>query len=97
MRMLGHAIHDGAEYVPAELLAYWEKRNPVLCFEQKLLAEGVLDEDEVAEIIRRCEVEVTDAIEFAESSPWPDPATVTDGVYARDSVLKPLAQNCAEG
>ena len=29
MRMLGHAIHDGAEYVPAELLAEWEARDPI--------------------------------------------------------------------
>ena len=29
MRMLGHAIHDGAEYVPAELLAEWQARDPI--------------------------------------------------------------------
>ena len=29
MRMLGHAIHDGAEYVPAELLAEWEAQDPL--------------------------------------------------------------------
>ena len=29
LRMLGHAIHDGAEYVPRELLATWEARDPV--------------------------------------------------------------------
>jgi TPP-dependent pyruvate/acetoin dehydrogenase alpha subunit len=82
MRMMGHAIHDGAEYVPRELLAEWEKRNPVRCFEQKLLAQGVLDAEEVEEIKRRCEVEITDAIEYAEASPFPDPATITEGVYA---------------
>jgi TPP-dependent pyruvate/acetoin dehydrogenase alpha subunit len=82
MRMLGHAIHDGAEYVPRELLAEWEKRDPVRCYEQKLLAAGVLDEVEAGEIKERCQVEVTDAIEFAESSPLPDPAMVTEGVYA---------------
>jgi len=82
MRMLGHAIHDGAEYVPAELLAEWEKKNPVRCFEEKLLAEQVFDQVEVDEIKQRCEVEVADAIEFAENSPFPDPATVEEGVYA---------------
>ncbi|MCB0188282.1 MAG: thiamine pyrophosphate-dependent dehydrogenase E1 component subunit alpha, partial [Caldilineaceae bacterium] len=82
MRMMGHAIHDGAEYVPRELLAEWEKRNPVANFEAKLLAEGVADQAEIDEIKHRCEVEVTDAVEFAESSPFPDPETVLDGVYA---------------
>lgn len=82
MRMMGHAIHDGAEYVPRELLAEWEKRNPVLGFEQKLLKAGIIDQTEVDEIKHRCQVEIQDAIDFAESAPWPDPATVEDGVYA---------------
>jgi pyruvate dehydrogenase E1 component alpha subunit len=82
MRMLGHAIHDGAEYVPRELLEEWEKRNPILLFEQKLIAEGIADQAEIDEIKHRCAVEVTDAIEFAEQSPLPEPATVTEGVYA---------------
>lgn len=82
MRMMGHAIHDGAEYVPRELLEAWEKRNPILLYEQKLIASGVADQAEIDEIKRRCEVEVADAIDFAEKSPFPDPKTVSDGVYA---------------
>lgn len=82
MRMMGHAIHDGAEYVPAELLAEWEKKNPVELFEKKLLQEKITDQAEIDEIKHRCEVEIADAIEFAESSPWPDPESVEEGVYA---------------
>lgn len=82
MRMLGHAIHDGAEYVPRELLAEWEAKNPVLRFEQRLLAEGLVDQAEIDEIRQRCQVEVADAIEFAEQSPYPDPETLEEGVYA---------------
>jgi pyruvate dehydrogenase E1 component alpha subunit len=82
MRMLGHAIHDGAEYVPRELLEEWEKRNPVECFEKRLLAQGIVDQAEIDEIKQRCEFEVMDAIEFAERSPLPEPETVTEGVYA---------------
>lgn len=82
MRMMGHAIHDGAEYVPRELLAEWEKRDPLMLYEQKLLAAGVVDRAEIDEIGQRCEVEIADAIEFAEQSPYPDPATVEEGVYA---------------
>ncbi|HXF63849.1 MAG TPA: thiamine pyrophosphate-dependent dehydrogenase E1 component subunit alpha [Caldilineaceae bacterium] len=82
MRMLGHAIHDGAEYVPRALLAEWEKRNPVERFERRLLEQGIADEAEIEEIKQRCRVEIADAIEFAEQSPLPDPATVAEGVYA---------------
>lgn len=82
MRMMGHAIHDGADYVPRELLAEWEARDPVRIYAERLVAKAVVDEVELDEIKHRCTVEITDAIEFAEASPFPDPATVTEGVYA---------------
>lgn len=82
MRMLGHAIHDGAEYVPRELLDQWEERDPLMLFEARLLAGQIADADELAEISARCVAEVQDAIDFAEASPYPDPSTVTERVYA---------------
>ena len=81
LRMLGHAVHDGAEYVPRELLATWEARDPVLGYRRTLEESGVSAE-KLEEIERRCRDEIEDAVAFAEASPWPDPATVTDGVYA---------------
>jgi TPP-dependent pyruvate/acetoin dehydrogenase alpha subunit len=82
MRMLGHAIHDGAEYVPSGLLTEWEARDPVISYAARLVREGVTDPVELDEIGDRCDVEVTEAVLFAEGSPWPRPETVTDGVYA---------------
>lgn len=82
MRMMGHAIHDGAEYVPPELLAEWEKKDPVARYQAKLLAQDVADAAELDEIRQRAAVEIEDAIEFAEASPFPDPDTVEDGVFA---------------
>ena len=82
MRMLGHAIHDGAEYVPKELLAKWEKRDPVARYQERLLAEEVADREELNEIRQRAAVEIEDAIEFAEASPDPEPDSVEEGIYA---------------
>jgi pyruvate dehydrogenase E1 component alpha subunit len=82
MRMLGHAIHDGAEYVPRELLAEWEQRDPVKRYYARLIETGVADEAELAEIAQRVEAEIADAVAYAEASPLPDPATVEQGVYA---------------
>ena len=81
LRMLGPAIHDPADYVPRELLATWEARDPVIGYRRKLSESGV-SEAELAGIDQRCRAEVEDAVAFAEGSPWPDPATVADGVYA---------------
>jgi len=82
MRMLGHAVHDGADYVPAELLAEWEQRDPIRLYDAKLIAEGIADRAELDEIGQRCQVEIEDAVAFAEASPWPESASVWDGVYA---------------
>ena len=82
MRMLGHAIHDGAEYVPKELLEEWAARDPIARFEERLLARRVVDRSYLQEEAERCRAIVSDAVRFAESSDWPDPATVNAGVYA---------------
>jgi len=57
-------------------------RDPVLCYAARLLADGVAGQAELDEIERRCAAEIEDAIAFAEASPWPDPATIGEGVYA---------------
>src|SRR6202158_1014607 len=38
MRMRGHAQHDAAEYIPKEILAAWEKREPLARHEKFLNA-----------------------------------------------------------
>lgn len=82
MRMLGHAIHDGAEYVPPELLAKWEARDPVDTWEARLVDEGLLNDETLARLRAECREEIDLAIQQAERAPLPDPATVTAGVYA---------------
>ncbi|NOZ71622.1 MAG: thiamine pyrophosphate-dependent dehydrogenase E1 component subunit alpha [Chloroflexi bacterium] len=82
MRMLGHAIHDGAEYVPKELLEEWERKDPITSYEAVLQSEGVADAVELEEIGARCEREIEDAIAYAEASPWPSAESVSQGVYA---------------
>ena len=82
MRMLGHAIHDGAEYVPSELLEHWAERDPVITWEQRLVSEGLLSEEMLDRLHAECREEVEMAIEQAERAELPDPDTVTAGVYA---------------
>lgn len=82
MRMLGHAIHDGAEYVPPELIAEWELRDPVVLLEGALRRRKIVSEEEMAAIRTRCLSAVGDAVAFAEGSDWPDPSTLEHGVFA---------------
>jgi pyruvate dehydrogenase E1 component alpha subunit len=82
MRMQGHAIHDGFEYVPRDLLTYWEERDPLRLYAEKLLCDGAASEEELAAIRNRCAEEIAAAIEYAESSPLPQADSVLLGVYA---------------
>ena len=82
MRMLGHAIHDGAEYVPSDLLERWAKRDPLTLVEAALVEDGLMTRSDIEEVAARCQSRIAAAVEYAESSPWPNPANVTDGVYA---------------
>src|SRR5437773_10771386 len=49
-RRMGHAQHDPAEYVPKEMRAYWEARDPVALYERFLLGEKLLDAKNKEEI-----------------------------------------------
>ncbi len=81
MRMRGHAIHDSAEYVPEELLDEWTARDPIATFEALLLDEGVLDDAARTATGGRIRAQLDEAVDKAEASPWPDPDTLTDGVF----------------
>jgi len=81
MRMLGHAIHDGAEYVPEDLIATWSDRDPLDRISRRLDAEGV-GRERLEEIDVAVRDEIDDAVQFALDSPWPDPAQVSKGVWA---------------
>ena len=87
LRMEGHAVHDDAFYVPKELFEEWAKRDPIERFRSWLRENADMtdeEEDEVAAGVKRT---LTQAIERAESSPLPDPSTVTDKVFARPEDL----------
>ncbi|HEX9223933.1 MAG TPA: thiamine pyrophosphate-dependent enzyme, partial [Candidatus Acidoferrales bacterium] len=81
MRMKGHAQHDSAEYVPAEMLAYWKQRDPIERYEKFLMAGKILDAKKKAKIEARIEREVEADREFAEASPLPPPELAEQGVY----------------
>jgi pyruvate dehydrogenase E1 component alpha subunit len=82
LRMHGHAVHDDAAYVPRELLAEWEKRDPVARFRAWLEAEVEWSDDEQQALEAELQAVLDDAVARAEASPWPDPAELVDGVYA---------------
>jgi TPP-dependent pyruvate/acetoin dehydrogenase alpha subunit len=83
-RMRGHAEHDDAFYVPKELMASWEQRDPIKNLVRYLEQNGTLDSAERTAVDERIRAEVEEALNWALECPLPDPATQQDGVYATE-------------
>lgn len=81
IRMHGHAIHDRADYVLREDIDEGEARDPIRQLERRLREQGLLDDETSRRIDSRVAREVDRGVEEAEASPWPDPATLEDGVF----------------
>ena len=81
MRMKGHAIHDGAAYVPKPLFEYWRKRDPIVRFEKYLLSKKWLTSQENEKLIADVERELELDRDFAVASPMPEPESAAGGVY----------------
>jgi TPP-dependent pyruvate/acetoin dehydrogenase alpha subunit len=80
-RRQGHAQHDAAEYVPKEMRAYWEARDPITRYEKFLSSEKLLDAKGKNEIEEKINTLLAAEREFAENSPMPPPEFAETGVY----------------
>ncbi len=65
---------------PAELAA-WQARDPLPLFARHLQETGIANAALLADIEQAISAEVASALEFAEQSPWPDPAEAHRGLY----------------
>jgi TPP-dependent pyruvate/acetoin dehydrogenase alpha subunit len=81
MRMRGHAQHDGAEYVPKEMLAAWKRKDPLDRYEKFLNEKKLWDTKTKKEIDTRIAREIQADVEFAENSPFPPAELAAQGVY----------------
>ena len=80
-RRMGHAQHDPAEYIPKEMRAYWEGRDPVALHEAFLTREKFLDAKVKKEIEDKISTLLSKERDFAENSPMPPPEFAETGVY----------------
>ena len=80
-RRLGHAQHDPAEYVPKEMRAYWEARDPITLYEKFLTSEKLLEARNKKEIEEKLDTLLEKERDFAENSPMPPPEIAETGVY----------------
>src|SRR5215475_2507055 len=82
LRMEGHAVHDDAFYVPKEMFEEWALRDPVERYRTWLRERAEMSDEEEDDIRVHVKKLLNEALERAEHSAEPDPATLTEGVYA---------------
>lgn len=83
-RYYGHSIADAnhKKYrTPEEIENYKQNHDPINVFRRKLMTEGVLGEEQDAQITRSANEEAAAAVEFAERSPAPTVADISTDVY----------------
>jgi TPP-dependent pyruvate/acetoin dehydrogenase alpha subunit len=81
-RQRGHGEHDDMAYVPAELRAFWEQRDPIVMYRRWLIDRAGVEEEAVAGIEADCIRRAEYAVEYAEALPFPRPETVTERLFA---------------
>jgi pyruvate dehydrogenase E1 component alpha subunit len=80
-RFRGHSAADPEVYRTKEEVEEWRKKDPITAFRDRLLAEGVISEDEIDEMRERVERRVLEAVEFADASPEPPLESLYDHLY----------------
>jgi len=82
-RWRGHSRSDARKYRTREEEAFWRKnRDPIALFKNKLIVEGIITEEDFAQLVEQVQKEVNDAVEFARNSPMPSIDSLENDVYA---------------
>ena len=82
-RFAGHSRSDPGHYRSTEEVTAWKQRDPIIRYETKLLTEGVLKPEGIAEIKSAIERELEEAVALAEQGPDPQPEDCLNDVFAR--------------
>ena len=83
-RYYGHSVADAnaKKYrTPEEIERYKSQHDPIQIWRRRLEEEGILSEADYEEIDQQSKVEVNQAVEFAEQSPFPAVEAITQDVY----------------
>lgn len=82
-RYRGHSVADPDQTYRSkeEIEEYKKSKDPISLFKEKLIVEGVLDEERAGSIDRQAKEEAEASAEFAQASPFPEPEELMDDVY----------------
>ena len=80
-RFRGHSMADPAKYRSVAEHDVWKARDPLPAFARRLLAEGLATDEQLADILTKARAVVEEAVQFAETSPWPEDEEVYHDIF----------------
>jgi pyruvate dehydrogenase E1 component subunit alpha len=80
-RFRGHSMADPAKYRSAAELELWKARDPIPAFGKRLVEEGIVGQERLDAVLEKVRAAVTEAVKFAEESPWPEDAEVFNDIF----------------
>lgn len=81
-RFRGHSVADPAKYRTKEEVQKWMERDPIQILGQRIRTLGIGNAEQLQALDEETKAQVQDAVQFAEESPFPEPATVEEYVHA---------------
>lgn len=81
-RFRGHSISDPGLYRTKESLQLCMQRDPLQIMLKTLSSFGLITDEKYQEIDKRQRELVIASMKYADESPWPDPATLEEDVFA---------------
>ncbi|HEV2385886.1 MAG TPA: thiamine pyrophosphate-dependent dehydrogenase E1 component subunit alpha [Candidatus Acidoferrales bacterium] len=81
-RWYGHSEIDPAKYRLKEEVETWKKKDPIPRFEKYLADRKLLTDAQKKQVRDEITVEIDEAVEFAEKSPYPEPQEALEHVWA---------------
>lgn len=83
-RWHGHMEGEAVTYRPEDEVATWKSaaHDPIARWQQRLIADGLLDTEHAAALRREAEQVVADALAFAKASAEPDHSEITKDIFA---------------
>ncbi len=81
-RFKGHSISDPGLYRTKDTLKQVMQRDPIILMQTALIEAGILTEEQIKVMDKEERERVLAALDFADKSPWPDPHTLEEDVFA---------------
>lgn len=82
-RIKGHFVGDVEKYrTKEEVQKVFDENNPITRFEEKVISENLMNQNDLDDIKSKAKKEIDDAVKYAMDSPYPELSELFDDVYA---------------